>query len=141
MTVLLCICGERLEGSDDDLFGLLRRHSDEKHADFQLTDETLRKILDGWSQGERWDGRRRDVTGSVEVKPLVTETLDDFLAFFDRRAFMDNPFWFGCYCLEPHDIDPDLRTPKENRETKIGFVQQGSARGFLAYVNGEPRPQ
>src|SRR5437588_3701687 len=110
MAALLCICGERLQGTDDELFGVLRRHSDEKHADLPLTDDDLRLVLEHWSSGDRWDGARRDVIGPIEVKPLGVDTLDDFLAFFDRRAFMDNPFWFGCYCMDPHQVDPTERT-------------------------------
>jgi GNAT superfamily N-acetyltransferase len=138
VSVLLCICGERLEGSDDELFGLLRAHSDAAHADLPLSDDDIREALGYWSAGDRWDGGRRDVTGPIEIKPLGADTLDDFLAFFDRRAFMDNPFWFGCYCLEPHHIDPTRHPASENRATKIGLVKEGAARGFLAYVDGEP---
>src|SRR5205807_9538343 len=106
--------------------------------DLPLTDDDLRLVLEHWSSGDRWDGARRDVTGPIEVKPLGVDTLDDFLAFFDRRAFMDNPFWFGCYCMDPHQVDPTERTPAEKREDKIGLVKSGAARGFLAYVGGEP---
>ena len=139
MAVLFCICGERIEGANDD--ALLERfgaHVRETHPEFQVTDEIVQKVFGRWAGNERWDGERREVAGPVEVKPLGVETLDDFLAFFDRRAFMENPFWFGCYCMEPHQVDPDEREPSENREDKIGRVKDGTARGFLAYVGGEP---
>jgi GNAT superfamily N-acetyltransferase len=137
MRVILCVCGERLDSSDDELFGVIRAHVDVVHPDWNIPDDRLRTALEDWSGNEPWDGARREVSGSVEVKPLSIDTLDDFLAFFDRRAFMENPFWFGCYCIEPHQGDSD-RTPSENREDKIGLVKEGAARGFLAYVDGEP---
>ena len=139
MRVILCICGERLEGSDDaELFEVFAEHTRTAHADLGLNDEIIRTAYDQWVGNEPWDGERRTVAGTVEVKPLGVETLDDFLAFFDRRAFMDNPVWFGCYCMEPHGVDPDEQGPEENRADKIGRVKDGTARGFLAYVEGEP---
>jgi len=138
MAVILCICGERLESADDsELFEMLRSHTREQHADFPITDEDIRRNFDQWSGNERWDGTRREVTGSVEVRPLGIDTLDDFLAFFDRRAFMENPFWFGCYCMEPHHGEPTDLEPPENREHKIELVKEGVAKGYLAYVDGE----
>ena len=136
MRVIQCTCGERFEVTDDDVFGVLRPHFDATHADWGVSDDELRKQLDAWSGNEPWDGGRAAV-GSVEVKPLGVDTLDDYLAFFDRRAFMDNPIYFGCYCMEPHVGDQD-RTPAENRGDKVRLIEAGTARGLLAYVNGEP---
>ena len=137
MRVIQCVCGERLESDSDDVFGALRAHIDAVHADWKIEDDELHEALDAWSGNEPWDGESRPVPGSVEIKPLGVDTLDDFLAFFDRRAFMDNPFWFGCYCIEPHVGNAD-QTPAENREDKIGLVRAGTARGFLAFLDGEP---
>jgi len=137
--IIHCICGERLEGANDRaLFEAFRAHIQSAHPDFPVTDQDIRRTFEEWVGSERWDGERREVTGPIEVRPLGPNTLDDFLTYFDRRAFMDNPFWFGCYCLESHGIDPDLQTAAENRDSKIGFIRDGSARGFLAYVDGEP---
>jgi len=135
--VIQCVCGERLESDSDDVFGALRAHIDAVHADWKIEDDELHEALDAWSGNEPWDGESRPVPGSVEIKPLGVDTLDDFLAFFDRRAFMDNPFWFGCYCIEPHVGNAD-QTPAENREDKIGLVRAGTARGFLAFTIAAP---
>jgi ribosomal protein S18 acetylase RimI-like enzyme len=137
--VIHCICGERLQSGDDaGLFEVFRAHVHTAHPEFPVTHDDIRRTFDTWAGNERWDGERREVTEPIEVRALGVDTLDDFLAYFDRRAFMDNPFWFGCYCLEGHDIDPGLQPPSQNRETKMGFVRDGSARGFLAFVGGEP---
>lgn len=36
------------------------------------------------------------VEAPVEIWPLAPSRLSDFLAFFDRDAFADNPHWAGC---------------------------------------------
>jgi GNAT superfamily N-acetyltransferase len=136
MAVARCICGERLEGSDDELFGLFRSHVDQRHREYEISDDDLRVVLQGWSVGERWDGRRRAVEGPVAVRELGPDTVDDFLEFFDRRAFMDNPFWFGCYCTAPHHGEPKEQSGAENREEKLRLIRSGVAKGLLAYVDG-----
>ena len=138
MRVIQCICGEHLESTDDDVFGVLRAHIDSTHPDFDITSENLRETLDAWSGNEPWDGERRPVAGPIEVKPLSIDTLEDFLAYFDRRAFMDNPFWAGCYCAEPHHSEVNQQSPAENREQKIELIRAGVANGVLAYVDGAP---
>ena len=32
------------------------------------------------------------------MKRLSAQTLEDFLDYFDHRAFLDNSQWSGCYC-------------------------------------------
>jgi GNAT superfamily N-acetyltransferase len=78
----------------------------------------------------------------VVVRQLTPSLLDDWLAFFDRDAFVDNPDWAGCYCYWFHadhtEKDWDSRTPEENREASIGLIGTGRLRGYLAYVDGRP---
>jgi GNAT superfamily N-acetyltransferase len=84
----------------------------------------------------------------LEIRPLGPERLDDFLGYFDREAFADNPWWAGCFCnfyeslTHPAD-NPDPATPAfgpfrdHNRAEKAGRIRAGSARGFLAYRGGQ----
>jgi GNAT superfamily N-acetyltransferase len=58
----------------------------------------------------------------ITVHPLDPGRLEDYLAFFDREAFSDNPEWADCYCLFYHVPDPDWesRTGERNREDAAG---------------------
>jgi ribosomal protein S18 acetylase RimI-like enzyme len=90
---------------------------------------------------------------SIEVKALSAANLTDYLAFFDTRAFPDNPRWASCYCFFPyHDpktMDWPKRSAAENRLAITASVTQGQAQGYLAYAgdevvgwcNAAPRPR
>ena len=75
----------------------------------------------------------------VDVKPLSAARKDDYLDFFDKRAFTDNPRWAGCYCYFPYH-DPAKthwpeRSGEENRNAICACIDAGSAMGYLAYVD------
>ena len=74
----------------------------------------------------------------TELKP---EHLDDYLKFFDTRAFTDNPRWASCYCYFPlHDpdkMDWKARIGSENKAAVSGCIASGQARGVLAYQGTE----
>lgn len=77
----------------------------------------------------------------LEIHPLAPGRRDDYLQFFDRRAFTDNPRWAGCYCYFPYH-DPNVtdwhqRSADENRQAIDGCIGAGQAQGYLAYVDGE----
>jgi GNAT superfamily N-acetyltransferase len=76
------------------------------------------------------------------VRPLTLSLLDDWLAFFDRDAFVDNPDWSGCYCqwfhVDHSRSDWESRTPEENRAASIKLIGEGRLRGHLAYFGGRP---
>jgi GNAT superfamily N-acetyltransferase len=85
--------------------------------------------------------------GPIEVRPLDPAGLDEFVTFFDRDAFSDNPWWAGCYCnfyesLTHAAENPDPSTPafapfrEHNRNEKIGRIRSGAVTGFLAYRDG-----
>ena len=78
----------------------------------------------------------------VTVKPLTAEILDDFLYFFDRVAFSDNPDWASCYCTYYHIACSDGqwagRSKEENRKCAREGIMAGKMKGHLAYVNGSP---
>jgi len=73
----------------------------------------------------------------MEIRPLVPERVEDYLEFFDHRAFPDNPAWQSCYCnclfadetIKPW---PDY-TLAENRAEVRARIVRGKMPGFLAY--------
>lgn len=84
----------------------------------------------------------RRSTCDYDIKALSPELLPDYLGFFDRVAFTDNPDWASCYCVYYHH-DPagkpwDKRTGAENRELAGRLIRSGRLRGFLAYTGDEP---
>jgi GNAT superfamily N-acetyltransferase len=139
--VIQCICGERLEARDyDQLLPELLAHNNEAHADLELDEDQLREILAKGAGTTRWDGTRRELPDEVEIHPLTPGRLGDYLGFFDRDAFMDNPDWSSCYCLFYHfeGDDWETRTGEQNRTDKAALISQGRAKGLLAYVQGRP---
>jgi len=77
----------------------------------------------------------------IVCKPLSPELLPDYLAFFDDRAFTDNPRWAGCYCYfplhDPRTTEWSKRGRDENRAAVSGCIRGGTARGVLAYDGGQ----
>lgn len=78
----------------------------------------------------------------IKIKKLSKELIEDFLYFFDEKAFSDNPQWGHCYCLFFHytgsEADWLKRTKKENRQDAIQLIKSGKLQGFLAYENNIP---
>lgn len=77
----------------------------------------------------------------IVVRPLTPALLGDYLAFFDTKAFPDNPRWAVCYCYFPYH-DPKAtewqrRTGPENRAAIGACVNAGKAQGYLAYAGTE----
>ena len=76
------------------------------------------------------------------IKTLKPELLDDFLYFFDEKAFVDNPNWASCYCQFYHFAglrkEWSKRTREQNRESSIELIKSGKMKGFLAYENETP---
>lgn len=73
------------------------------------------------------------------IRELTPDLLDDFLRFFDRDAFTDNPEWADCYCMEPFftGTDDEWDAPR-NRAAIRGLIRGRQAQGLLAYVEGRP---
>jgi hypothetical protein len=122
------------------LFAAYRAHSDDAHADPGIADDDIHKLLAASARMTRWDGAAKRVDGDIEIRPLTPELADDFLRFFDRDAFMDNPDWSGCYCLfyQFNGDNWDTATPEQNRATKEDLIRRGEAHGYLAYLDGTP---
>ena len=79
---------------------------------------------------------------AIEVRPLAATRKDDYLRFFDKKAFSDNPRWAGCYCYFPYH-DPAKthwpeRSGEDNRSAICTCIDAGIAMGYLAYVVAIP---
>jgi GNAT superfamily N-acetyltransferase len=141
MPVINCVCGHRLDGADDAaLFAAYRSHSDEAHADLGIADEDIYKLLAATARMTPWDGTTKPVDGIIEIRALKPELSGDFLRFFDRDAFMDNPDWSGCYCLfyQYRGDDWEAATAEQNRKAKEELIARGEAHGYLVYLDGDP---
>jgi ribosomal protein S18 acetylase RimI-like enzyme len=75
----------------------------------------------------------------LQLKRLEVETLDDFLEYFDHRAFLRDDDWAGCYCqayLNPPDAnEEDVFGPGKARQAACDRVNAGRMDGYLAYEN------
>lgn len=133
-----CLCGAKLEADDAPaLQDEYLRHTREAHSDLNLLQS---RVEDGASSILRtggWDGEREELSGEVEVRPLTPALADDYVQFFDRDAFKDNPAWASCYCLAYHvQLPPDVweaHTASQNRADKLTMIRRGEASGVLAY--------
>jgi ribosomal protein S18 acetylase RimI-like enzyme len=77
----------------------------------------------------------------IVVRSLGPAHLDDYLQFFDTRAFTDNPRWADCFCYyplhDPREKEWRDRTGPENREAVSACILGGQSQGYLAYRDGE----
>lgn len=83
-------------------------------------------------------GKRGDFV-KFQIKANTAETMDDFMYFFDQRAFRDNPEWSGCYCLFPHKSQSEWEnaTASENRMEAMVRLAENNLPGYLGYLNNE----
>lgn len=79
-------------------------------------------------------------TSDVTIAALTAGSVEDYLAFFDRDAFPDNPEWAACYCyfhLFPGSGDEwERTTASENRPAMTACIARGDQQGLLAYREG-----
>jgi GNAT superfamily N-acetyltransferase len=78
---------------------------------------------------------------TLTIKRLSPAGSADFLGFFDRDAFPDNPKWAGCYCRFPH-VDHGREAWDEadaagNRADVARRIDQGRMSGYMAYADGK----
>ncbi len=73
--------------------------------------------------------------GELVIKELTASLKDDFLDYFDNRAFADNPDWSDCYCSLFHFAN---KGKAESRREASSFIDAGRTHGFLAYEDGKP---
>jgi len=76
------------------------------------------------------------------IRALSPDLIEDYLGFFDRDAFADNPEWASCYCYfyhAPHKLKAwEARTREENRAAMSELISSGRMHGYLAYIEGKP---
>lgn len=128
--------GEVLDELVDDLTGhVLATH------DVPYPIEEIRVWARNFAEAsERANGptERFPAIGAIEVHPVTEERIDDWLTFFDRDAFADNPDWGSCYCLHPHTGDIPERPWRDVRADMVERLRSGATLGYLAYVDGRP---
>jgi GNAT superfamily N-acetyltransferase len=77
---------------------------------------------------------------SIEVRPLAPQRRADFLAFFDREAFADNPRWQSCYCqylyTDHRRVDWHACSAQQNRAAACERIEAARMPGLLAYRDG-----
>lgn len=73
---------------------------------------------------------------NLEIKPLTPELTDDFINFFDHRAFADRKGAF-CYCTWFHydcSLDEHYKPGRDSmRNTAINYINNRLLKGYLAY--------
>lgn len=79
----------------------------------------------------------------MELVELTPDRLEEWLGFFDRDAFADNPEWGSCYCRcfligggGPERWDAAC-AGGENRAAMIERIRAGEVDGLLARVDGK----
>jgi GNAT superfamily N-acetyltransferase len=81
---------------------------------------------------------------NIEIRKLTKELTEDYIEFFDNRAFSDNPEWSACYCVFFHWNEkykqsakqPGVDIHEHNRNLAREFINKGILQGYLAYVDG-----
>jgi ribosomal protein S18 acetylase RimI-like enzyme len=141
MARTVCMCRTEITAAEDsELFAAMRAHCDSAHADLKITDEQIRHNLAVMAAMSPWDDRTALLPGPVEVRPLTPERQRDFLDYFDREAFTDNPGWASCYCFY-YRFDGgqeawNKRNAEQNRAAQSAAIEAGEASGYLAYSGG-----
>jgi len=117
-------------------------HAAQRHTG-RYREDSIRNYARNYADAvERATGgiERLPQIGEVTVHPVSVDRVADWLLFFDRDAFPDNPDWASCYCVEPHvPGTPELERPW--RETRAMMAQRFRDRttfGYLAYVDDRP---
>ncbi len=140
MPATTCLCGTAIEAVDDEaLFEALRTHVQAAHLGV-ATDVQIRNLIEAQQRLAPRRARAERI-GAVKVRPIGPALLADWLRFFDREAFTDNPIWASCYCAFNHlavtQEEWADRSAAENRAEMQGRIACGAQRGYLAYVDGE----
>ncbi len=73
------------------------------------------------------------MSGVLKLRRLTVETLEDFLDYFDHRAFLNDQNWEGCYCQ--FYLNTGTEENSDNRELACQRVETGKMDGYLAYLD------
>ena len=76
----------------------------------------------------------------LEILPLTTDRLEDFLAFFER-AIPETEWGHRCYCAafcaKDNTDERGMEKAEVRREAAVRYVREGCLTGYLAYEDGE----
>ena len=80
----------------------------------------------------------------ITIKKLTPELIEDYIDFFDNRAFSDNPEWSACYCVffhwndeyEKNAREPGVDIHEHNRSLARSLINEGTLKGYMAYADG-----
>ena len=87
----------------------------------------------------------------IETKALTPDLVDDYIDFFDHRAFSDGSPYYPCYCnafnMSTVEIEKMREAAKRYgggvegwqkslRESAAQMIKEGRIRGFLAFDKG-----
>ena len=85
---------------------------------------------------------------NITIKKLTLELKDDYLDFFDNRAFSDGNPNGPCYCTSPNQDEETIKQMvsefqangiKETiRKYAVKMLDKGEIKGYLAYDDGLP---
>lgn len=80
---------------------------------------------------------------TIVIRPLTSELNDDYLDFFDHRAFTDDNPNGPCYCISPNQNEEQIKkmvsefktsAVKETlRRYAVEMLDQNKIQGYLAY--------
>ena len=136
-------CGASVEADNlADLGDRFLVHARNSH-EWPYPDQGIRNYAEA-TQRLTGPSDRLPALGELTIHPVTADRLDDWVAFFDHDAFVGNPEWAGCYCLEPHvaaEGAPEASNVphwRDNREAMLRRLRGGSSFGYLAYVDGRP---
>ncbi len=136
-------CGATVEADDlADLGDRFLAHARSSH-EWPYPDQGIRNYAEA-TQRLTGPSDRLAELGELAIHPVTEDRLDDWAAFFDHEAFVGNPEWAACYCLEPHVAsrdapqEVDVRHWRRNREAMLQRLRGGSSFGYLAYIDGHP---
>lgn len=139
MATIMCPVGHPIEGDDrDQLIRAARAEVAANHPDLPLSDAQVADYVDAALRLGAAEPRRSAI-GPARIRPLAPALAGDYLQFFERDAFADNPGWAGCYCAYYHiagsEQDWAQRLAADNRATITELIEGGQAQGYLAYVD------
>lgn len=79
---------------------------------------------------------------NIKVYKLSKDMADDYINYFDNRAFSDGNIEKGCYCVWHHWTDkheherslmPEAERPSRKRDYAKELIHKGVLNGFVAY--------
>jgi len=139
--VFACSCGVEIPAADlESLVLPVLGHFGTAHSELGITEVSVRNYLEA---EDRLTGptERLEWIGSIEIRAVGLDTLEETLSFFDTEAYAGNPAWASCYCMYFHvggqsDDAWGNRTWSQNRSEQAALIASGETTGVLAYVDG-----